>query len=85
MIDKAVATLAFENGKVIGDYEFPTGTKILDIKAILLKGLQADFPRDFAGISEIIMSVNGSELLDEETFASRGVWDGSIIYIRTRR
>ena len=82
MIDKVIVTLKFSDGSVLGDFELPANCVAAELESVLASALSEEFPERFAGAGRVYLSENGKELTGNETLASRGLWDGSMIDVR---
>ncbi|MCR5011625.1 MAG: EsaB/YukD family protein [Lachnospiraceae bacterium] len=81
MIDKAVVTLKCSDGSILGDFELPANCVTTELETVLASALAEEFPEKFTGAERVYLSGNGKNLSGNETLASRGLWDGSILEV----
>lgn len=85
MIDKVIVTLKDPENGFEADFELQANVKISDLKASLSSALAQNYPNKYGYISSLEIAYKGSKLSEEETLASCGIWDGSILELLTRR
>lgn len=67
------------------DALLPTQMPISELKAGLLTLLKNRESRRFSKIESISILYNGKVLPDDATFASKGIWDGSVLVLAKSR
>ena len=82
MTDKVIVTLKYSDGNLLGDFELPANCVAAELETVLASALSEAFPERFSGAERVYLSANGKKLSDNETLASRGLWDGSVVEIR---
>lgn len=63
------------------DAILPSQMPISELKAGLLKLLKECEPKRFSKLRSISISYCGNQLPDDETLASQGIWDGSVLVL----
>lgn len=85
MTDKSIVTLKDNASGFCGDFELQTNTRIEELKGALNQALISSYPAQFAGSRGIDLIYQNAKLSDDETLASMGIWDGSVLEIEVRR
>lgn len=81
MVDYAIVTIMSEEKDFYMDMELPINLPIKELSINLLENLKIISPDKFADMDYISLLCDGVKLLDDMTFESEGIWDGSIIFI----
>ena len=63
------------------DMEIPTFMKVEKLKEKLLETLKVMFPASFLEVFQIKVIYENDMLEDNDTLASRGIWDGAILSV----
>lgn len=79
--DRIIVTLQMEGEGLLGDYELPAGFPAKQLATQLLEILKQQFPKMFYAWNTMHLSYQGQRLQDEDTLASKGIWDGSYLTI----
>ena len=87
MIDRSIVTICLmDKDRVLyeSDYELSADILVEDLKKALITALQKDVRDLMTGVSTIrIFNCNPeTELADDQTLASAGIWDGGKLVIR---
>ncbi len=85
MVDKVIVTLKEATTGLDADFELQANVRILDLKDSLCKALVKQYPDKFGYMESLEISYLGNALCDDETLASRGIWDGSVLELSLRR
>lgn len=83
-LERAIVLLELPGGKQI-DVDMPLLLSVEKIKEKLLDMLKSVEPGLFLAVTEIDLVFMGKKLENEDTLASRGIWEGSLLEIQTRR
>ena len=85
MTDKVIVTLKDESSGFTGDFELQTGIRIEEMSVSLNKALISSYPAQFAGSKGIDLIYQNEKISDDDTLASKGIWDGSVLELEVRR
>lgn len=81
-VERVLVTVCFPPDAAAPDFELPAFLPMKELCPKLLETLRAMNPPKYAGVRGISMIWNGSLLENEDTLASQGAWDGSILEIK---
>ena len=85
MTDKSIITLKEPKSGFSGDFELQTDIRIEELKVSLNKALISSYPSQFAGANGIELIYQNEKIPDDDTLASKGIWDGSVLELEVRR
>ncbi len=85
MIDKAIVTIQEQTSGFCGDFELQTTVRVEELMVSLLNALISAYPAQFAGTRSAELYYCNKKLMDDQTLASNGIWDGSVLDLRIRR
>ena len=81
-VDRVIVTVNFlSSGKKL-DLELPAFLPMAELCPKLLETLKGIAPQEYMRTRRIEIWWNGRKLEDQDTLATQGAWDGSILEIR---
>ena len=83
--EEVIVTVNIPGHSCSYDMELPAFMRVDELKKKLAETLRLMDMGKFASVRDIELSHAGRSLRGSETLAGRGIWDGSLIEIRTDR
>ena len=83
--DKVIVSIADEENKFYADVELPTRMAIHNLSKGIVRLLREFEPLKYAGKTSANLWAGDTKLKEDQTLASAGVWDGSVVHLRFRK
>ena len=84
-VENATVTVRDRFGRTELDFELPVFVPARRLRAMLLETLRALAPERWLPVTELMLLDGDRPLGDEDTLASLGLWDGSILTVQAGR
>lgn len=80
--ERVIVTLVDRSGHSVGDYELPADAALREYEATLLMALAQLDGRRFGDWRQLhLETLTGQAIRENDTLASRGIWDGGVLTV----